>query len=208
MADLEAVLRSGIAELELTAADAQIEQLLAFVRLLAKWNRSYNLTSIDRPEDMVRLHLLDSLAILPFLRGKRILDVGTGAGLPGIPLAILDADREFVLLDSNSKKTRFVTQAGIELGLRHVAVQHARVEQFRPAVRFDTVLCRAFASLDEILAMTRRLLSSDGVLLAMKGKLQAEELSDLEPGVQAQIHALEVPGLDAERHVAAITVRG
>lgn len=208
MADLEQLLRQGLTELELTATPAQVDKLLAFVRLLAKWNRVYNLTAISRPDDMVRLHLLDSLAILPYLRGCRILDVGTGAGLPGIPLAILDSSREFVLLDSNSKKTRFVTQAAIELGLRHVSVAHSRIEQYRPESGFDTVLCRAFASLDDILATTRRLLNPGGTIAAQKGRVDAGQLSALGDEYEVQTLPLNVPGLDAQRHLVAITIRG
>ena len=194
-------------ELALAVSAEQADQLLAFKRLLAKWNRVYNLTSIDRPEEMVRLHLLDSLAIHPYLKGQRILDVGTGAGLPGIPLAIVNPNREFVLLDSNSKKTRFVTQAAIELGLKNVSVAHARIEQYRPEQGFDMVMCRAFASLADIVAGTARLLNAGGSILAQKGKLQSAELGEVE-GVEFQAYSLRVPGLDAERHLVAITVRG
>jgi len=208
VSDLEALLRQGLAALEQDATPAQIRKLLAFQRLLAKWNRVYNLTAIRRPEDMVKLHLLDSLTIFPFLRGQRVLDVGTGAGLPGIPLAILDESRQFILLDSNAKKTRFVTQAAIELGLKHVQVENSRIEHFEPEQRFDLVLCRAFASLGDIVTSTRRLLAPGGTIAAQKGKVLAEELAGVADEFETSTFPLCVPGVEAERHLIAITMRG
>lgn len=206
MIQAESLLRQGLAELPLAASENQVQQLLSFLRLLLKWNRVYNLTAIDRAEDMVGLHLLDSLAVLPHLGGERILDVGTGAGLPGIPLALFETTRQFVLLDSNAKKTRFVTQAVIELGLRNVRVEHARIEQYAPDEGFDRVICRAYAALPEILDQTRRLLRRGGQILALKGRLAESELAPI-AGVEMQTFKLDVPGIDAERHVVAITVR-
>ncbi|NJD08701.1 MAG: 16S rRNA (guanine(527)-N(7))-methyltransferase RsmG [Methylococcaceae bacterium] len=206
MIQAESLLRQGLAELPLAASENQVQQLLSFLRLLLKWNRVYNLTAIDRAEDMVGLHLLDSLAVLPHLGGERILDVGTGAGLPGIPLALFEPTRQFVLLDSNAKKTRFVTQAVIELGLRNVRVEHARIEQYAPDEGFDRVICRAYAALPEILDQTRRLLRRGGKILALKGRLAESELAPI-AGVEMQTFKLDVPGIDAERHVVAITVR-
>jgi 16S rRNA (guanine527-N7)-methyltransferase len=171
---LETVLADGLAALKIAADAAQQARLLEFPRLLRKWNRVYNLTAIEDPAQMVRLHLLDSLSLLPYLRGARVLDVGTGAGLPGIPLAIMAPGAAFTLLDSNAKKTRFVRQAAIELGLANVQVEHARIEQFRPAQGFDTILTRAFASLPVIVAETARLLNPGGLILAQKGKLPSK----------------------------------
>lgn len=190
-----------------SATAEQRGRLLDFLRLLRKWNRVYNLTAIDQPLDMVRLHLLDSLALLPYLDGARVLDVGTGAGLPGIPLAVLAPQRAFTLLDSNAKKTRFVRQAAIELGLANVQVEHARIEHYRPPQGFDLILARAFASLADIVGETARLLKPGGTILAQKGKLPEEEINALE-NVTIETFPLAVPGIDAQRHLIAIKLRG
>ena len=189
----------------IAATALQTDRLLRFIDLLLKWNRVYNLTSVVRPADMVSLHLLDSLAILPYLSGARVLDVGTGAGLPGLPLALFSPGKAFTLLDSNAKKTRFVRQAAIELGLSNVTVAHDRAEQFRPAQGFDCIMARAFANLPEIMAQTLHLLNPGGVLLAQKGKLPEDELNALEDTV-FQVIPLSIPGVDAERHLIAIKV--
>ncbi len=200
-----AVLRAGLARLHLPAEEGQIAALLRLLALIGKWNKVYNLTAIKDPREMLTHHLLDSLAVLPYLHGRRIIDVGTGAGLPGLPLAIMSPQREFVLLDSNNKKTRFVTQAVIELGLQNVTVQNLRVEEYRPAALFDTVVSRAFASLAEMVRLTQALRAPDGVFLAMKGQAPAEEISELPAGFKIQeIAALTVPGLEAERHAVVI----
>ena len=186
------------------ATDAQA-RLLHFVALLEKWNRVYNLTAVREPAQMVTRHLLDSLAIAPYVRGARVLDIGTGAGLPGIPLAVMMPAREFVLLDSNSKKTRFVTQAVAELGLRNVEVVAARVEKYIPATQFDTLIARAFSSLGELVAAAGHLAAADGVYLAMKGVYPEEELAALPAEFAVQeTAALNVPGLDGARHVVVI----
>jgi len=190
------ILVSGLEALNLSIAEDKVEQLLSFIKLLEKWNKAYNLTAIRDKEDMVRLHLLDSLAIVPFIEGKRVIDIGTGAGLPGIPLAIYLPDIEFVLLDSNAKKTRFVQQAIIDLKLGNVSVCHNRVEQYHPEKGFDTAITRAFASLSDIVQLTAHLLNKDGVLLAMKG--QAPDVLELESAITTLI-PVNVPGITAER---------
>jgi len=197
------MLADGLAAMGIPATEAQQARLLEFPRLLRKWNRVYNLTAIANPAQMVRLHLLDSLSLLPYLKGRRVLDVGTGAGLPGIPLALLAQDKEFTLLDGNAKKTRFVRQAAIELALSNVHVEHARIEQYRPAQDFDTILVRAFAGLPVIVGETARLLSPGGVILAQKGKLPQQEIQALEH-VSVEAYPLTVPGIDAARHLVAI----
>lgn len=212
-AGLSAGLSAGIKALKLDCPLDVQAQLLDYVQLLDKWNRVYNLTAVRDPAEMVTRHLLDSLTIMPFLdkesEGKRILDVGTGAGLPGIPLALLSAqthpEREFVLLDSNSKKTRFLQQAVAELGLENVQVVHSRTETFQPEQGFDVVLSRAFASVADMLAGAGRHCVPGGIMLAMKGADPAAELMDLDEAFELeQVARLTVPGLAEERHLVCL----
>lgn len=191
------ILESGIAALNLNATDEQVDRLCAFIKLIEKWNKAYNLTAIRNREEMARLHILDSLAIVPFVEGERIIDIGTGAGLPGIPLAICLPEKSFMLLDSNSKKTRFVQQAVLELKLKNVQVLNSRVENYRPEQRYDAVLTRAFASLPDIIDLTAHLLAQDGILLAMKGQTPEVELAEI--AAKKSIVPVHVPGIDAER---------
>jgi 16S rRNA (guanine527-N7)-methyltransferase len=207
MEPTERLLADGLEAMKLAATPAQRAGLLAFLNLLRKWNRVYNLTAITDTKDMVPLHLLDSLALLPYLPAGRVLDVGTGAGLPGIPLALLCPEREFTLLDSNAKKTRFVQQAAIELGLANVRVEHARIELFQPPQGFDAILARAFASLPDIVAETSRLLNPGGMILAQKGKTPVAEIHALQQ-VAVESFPLHIPGVAAARHLIAITLRG
>ena len=194
-------LLTGLDTLNISLEEHKIEQLLAFVQLLEKWNKAYNLTAIRNKAAMIGLHLLDSLAVAPYIQGPRIIDIGTGAGLPGIPLAIYYPELQFTLLDSNAKKTRFVQQAILELGLKNVTVSHTRVEQYEPEQNFDTVITRAFASLPDILKLTSHLLSEQGILLAMKG--QATDIPELE-NAQTSIIPIHVPDVDAERCLVKI----
>ncbi|ORU91303.1 MAG: 16S rRNA methyltransferase G [Cycloclasticus sp. symbiont of Poecilosclerida sp. N] len=163
-----AQLERGLNAMEISLPQKNLQTLMAFLAMLLKWNRVYNLSAIKEPEQMVTLHLLDSLAVLPHLHGRRCIDVGTGAGLPGIPLAIARPDIEFVLLDSNSKKTRFIQQACIELKLKNVFPLHERVEMYQPEQKFDTVTARAFTAMLDLLTKTRHLLRENGQLLALK----------------------------------------
>ena len=190
-------LLAGLVQLNLVLDQAQIDQLLAYIQLIEKWNKAYNLTAVRDIHEMVTTHLLDSLAILSHVQGSRIADIGTGAGLPGIPLAICRPDWQFSLVDGNSKKTRFVQQAVLELRLRNVEVFHARVENMQANIAFDTVLCRAFASMPDIVRLCRHLLTASGQILAMKGQTPHEEL--LELSETYQIIPVNVPGIDAER---------
>lgn len=201
METCEKILVSGLESLNLSLAQDKITQLLGFIRLIEKWNKAYNLTAIRNREDMVRLHLLDSLTIVPFIEGKRVIDIGTGAGLPGIPLAIYLPEIEFTLLDSNAKKTRFVQQVIIDLKLKNVSVCHNRVEQYHPEKSFDTVITRAFASLSDIVELTAHLLGKEGVLLAMKGQLP--EVPKLE-SAKTELYPVNVPGIDADRCLVRI----
>jgi 16S rRNA (guanine527-N7)-methyltransferase len=181
--------------------------LLAYLALLEKWNKVYNLTAVRDPAQMVPQHLLDALSIRPYLFGTRILDVGTGAGLPGIPLAIAEPDRDFVLLDSALKRTRFVTQAVGELGLQNVEVVQARVEDFQPARLFDTITSRAFTATEDFVTATAHLLVANGRLLAMKGKLPEQEINKLPKQWTCEAHKLVVPGVVGERHVLQIMLK-
>ena len=200
-------LTSGLDSLGVAANSAQQQLLLDYLALLKKWNAAYNLTAIRDPAAMVTRHLLDSLAVAPWLTGDQCIDVGTGAGLPGIPLAILFPQRAFDLLDSNGKKTRFLFQAKTALGLENVTVHHARVESFSPDRCYDVVLSRAFASLSDMLAGTRHLLCPGGVLLAMKGARPDDELVSIERHCAVRhIRPLSVPGLDEQRHLVELAL--
>jgi 16S rRNA (guanine527-N7)-methyltransferase len=190
-------LNQGLADLNLSITEQQQQQLLRFIKLIEKWNKAYNLTAVRDPLEMVSLHLLDSLAILSHVKSPQIADIGTGAGLPGIPLAICMPDCHFTLVDSNSKKTRFVQQAVLELQLKNVDVIHSRAELVRPESLFSTVISRAFASMNDILKLTGHLLADDGVLLAMKGQTPEQEL--LAVSMEYSVIPLVVPGITAER---------
>jgi 16S rRNA (guanine527-N7)-methyltransferase len=198
-------LDAGLAALAEPVERVARGRLLTYLDLLARWNRTYNLTSVRDPGEMVTRHLLDSLSILPWLVGERALDVGTGAGLPGLVLAAARASRHWVVLDSNGKKTRFCLQAVAELGLQNVQVVRARVESYEDPAGFPCIVSRAFASLDGFVAGARHLLSPGGVLLAMKGRRPtADELGSLPQVGQTQVIALEVPGLAEERHLVRL----
>ena len=182
--------------------------LLAYLQLLAKWNRAYNLTAVRDPAQMVTRHLLDSLVIAPYLSGKYLLDVGTGAGLPGVPMAIMFPERNFDLLDSNGKKARFLFQVKTGLRLDNMQVHHHRVESFQPQGRYDGVLSRAFASLVDMVSCCRHLLAPGGCFFAMKGAYPDEELEAVAALCDVRaIHRLEVPGLHEQRHLVEMTPR-
>jgi len=195
-------LQQGITKLGLNVTVEAQEKLIAYLQLMLKWNKAYNLTAIRELDSMVIRHVLDSLSILPFINQSPVLDVGTGAGLPGIPLALCLPDHQFVLLDSNGKKTRFLTQAKIELGIENIEVIHSRIEDYRPDCRFEMITCRAFAALNTILDLTQHLVTSSTRVMAMKGK---EEMPALAEGyTQLAQHELQVPWLDEERRLIEI----
>ena len=202
MASLEA----GMQSMAIDYSAEQRDQLLAYLQLLITWNRAYNLTAIRDPAEMVKLHLLDSLTVLPHIQGQRLIDVGTGAGLPGIPLAIMCPDRHFTLLDSNGKRTRFLFQARCELGLANVSEIQSRVEQHRPDRGYDAVLSRAFTSVADMVNKCAHLLTTDGLFLAMKGKFPQSELSEVGKAYKVDVsHTLQVPGVEGERHLIVIS---
>lgn len=185
-------------------ADVQ-ERLLAYAAFLEKWNRTYSLTALRDPKLAVSHHLLDSLAILPYVNVSTLLDVGSGGGQPGIPLAIARPELAVTLLDSNSKKTAFLQQAVIELGLKNVQVVTARVEEFKPAAPFAAITSRAFAELADFVGLTRHLLAPGGEWLAMKGQRPVAEMNKLPAGVSVKaVHRLVVPGVDGERHLVVM----
>ena len=200
-------LELGIKTLRLSCTSQQVEQLLAYLEMLQRWNKAYNLTAIREPIQMVRLHLLDSLAINPYVQGvKHIIDVGTGPGLPGIPLAILNPDINFTLLDSNGKKTRFLFQAINDLSLANAKEINHRVEKYEPEQLFEIVLSRAFSSISDMLTQCDHLVSDSGYFLAMKGKKPNSELSQITKDYKVvNLSQINVPQVDSERHLIKIT---
>ncbi len=177
----------------------QIQQWSEYLDLLLKWNKAFNLTAVRERQQMEVLHLLDSLSIAPYISMNRLIDVGCGAGLPGIPLAILYPDKQFTLLDSNSKKTRFLQQAKRELKLNHIDIVHQRVESYQPEQRYDAVLSRAFTQLNHIVKTCTHLLNQSGQFLAMKGQVPQAEIRLLDQTIPIDIQRLKVPGLQAQR---------
>lgn len=205
--DIKQLLLDGLSQLNLaqTLEESQQTKLIKYVELLNKWNKTYNLTAVRKPEQMVSRHLLDSLAICPYLRGKRILDVGTGAGLPGIPLAIRFPARHFTLLDSNNKKTRFVTQVVSELELSNVDVVQSRVEDAQFLEPFDVIISRAYSAIGDMLKQTSHLLAAYGCFLAMKGINPVAEIDELpDKFLLKENYVINVPGLDESRHLLEI----
>lgn len=193
-ARINSLLDQGLRQFELAALASPF---LDYLSLLNKWNLAYNLTAIRDPFEMISKHILDSLAVLTWIKGPRILDVGTGAGLPGIPLAIARPDMHFVLLDSNGKKIRFLKEVKRQLHLNNVDVVQFRVENYHLASGFDTVISRAFSSIEQMIHWTHHLLAQDGLWLAMKGRSpEAELLSIPHP---YQVHRYHVDGIEGER---------
>lgn len=199
---IEQSIIEGAGRLGIPLPDGAAGRLTAYLALLERWNRAYNLTAVRDPGAMVVRHLLDSLSILPWIEGSHVLDVGSGAGLPGIPLAIVQPGLRLCLLDSNGKRTRFLSQAASELHLTNIEVVRSRVEDYRPATPFNSVVSRAFATLADLLASAGHLCAPDGRLLAMKGVFPDDELAHLPADyVLAGVYPLHVPNLEAERHL-------
>jgi len=203
MSALAETLSLGVAKMGLPVSAAQQEMLLQYLALLDKWNKVYNLTAVRNPLEMVTLHLLDSLSVLPYIKGGNLLDVGSGGGLPGIVLAICLPSLEVTTIDTVQKKAIFMRQVKGELGLSNLNVVHERVERFEPEKPFEMIISRAFSEIDVFMALTQHLLDDVGVWLAMKGVSPQEELDGL--GAKTfDVHPLSVAGLDAARHLAVI----
>jgi 16S rRNA (guanine527-N7)-methyltransferase len=197
------ILADGLVAEEITLSQETQQKLLGYLDLLAKWNKVHNLTAVRDPEEMVKLHLLDSLAVLPHIRSGNLLDVGSGAGLPGIPIALARPELKVTVLDSSHKKATFLRQAKGELGLNNLDVVCARVEEYQPEQKFDQVISRAFSDIAEFVKLTAHLRSADGMWLAMKGIYPYDELAQLKD-LSVEVVPLTVSGLDAQRHLVIL----
>lgn len=205
MNSLPSLLKKALIDNGIEASEEQQTQWVNYLQALVTWNNVYNLTSITEPRDMVYLHIIDSLLVAPFIHGTRCLDVGSGAGLPGIPLAILSPTQHWTLLDKNSKKTRFMFQAAAQLGLKNVTVVHQRGEAFQPTTPFHTIISRAYASLALFVETTEHALAAEGQFVAMKGKYPDDEIAELPTHIRVNAtHALTMKGMPIDRHVVCL----
>ena len=203
-------LDSLLSQTDLEVSELQRDQLVGYVQMLNKWNKAYNLTSVRNPMDMLVKHIMDSIVVSPFLVGERFIDVGTGPGLPGIPLAIMNPSYQFTLLDSLGKRIRFIKQVLHELGINNVEPIQSRVEEFEPEVGFDGVISRAFASMMDMVEWCHHLPKTDqGVFLALKGQLPEDEIAQLPESLAvSQVHVLQVPELEGDRHLIILEKKG
>lgn len=199
-----------LAQTDLEVNENQREQLVGYVEMLNKWNKAYNLTSVRDPMEMLIKHILDSIIVSTYLHGKRFIDVGTGPGLPGVPLAIMNPDCDFVLLDSLGKRIRFIKQATHELGIKNVTPIQSRVEEYQPEDKFDGVLSRAFASMTDMVEWCHHLPKDNtGVFMALKGQLSENEIEHIpEWCTVTGVKALQVPELEGERHLVILSRKG
>ena len=202
MTNLTTGIKKGLSYFDIEADDQQIDLLNRYLNLLEKWNKAYNLTAVRNINDMLERHLVDSFSIAPFIQGDRFIDVGTGPGLPGIPLSILYPKKTFHLLDSNGKKTRFLQQAKLELDLKNIEVINERVESVQLDSAFDGILSRAFTTIEDMLDKTDHLCADNAHFYAMKGIWPKKELENVTKAYQ--VHALNWPGNDTERHLVVI----
>ena len=200
---LQQKLEQGLQEMGLELADETRQKLLDYLALLGKWNKVHNLTAVRDPLDMVTLHLLDSLAVTPHVGSGRLLDVGSGAGLPGIPLALVRPDLQVTVMDSSHKKASFMRQAKAVLQIPNLEVVCGRVEKYQPEAGFDMIISRAFSDIAEFVRLSRHLLAPAGIWLAMKGVHPYDELAQLKD-LTFTVEPLHVPGLDAQRHLVII----
>lgn len=201
---LNTQLQQGLADLKLDLPTSAEVKLLKYISLLEKWNKAFNLTAITDPYEIITHHLLDSLSVVSFITGGRICDVGTGAGLPGIPLSIALPEKKFSLLDSNGKKTRFLVQAISELKVNNVEVVQSRVENFQPKELFNNITARAFGSVHDIIRSCQHLLKPDGQMLLMRGQIDQQELVGIKG--KTEVVALDVPRLRKERNLLVVEV--
>ncbi len=198
-------LQHGISALSLDCSEENLDTLLAYIDLLKKWNSAYNLLGGNESAALVSRHILDSLSINPYLYGNLIADIGAGAGLPGVPLAILNPDKKFVLIDSNGKKTRFMFQAKLQLGLSNISVENCRIEHYQSKQQIDMVMCRAFSTLADALTMLEPIFSDECKLLAMKGQYPEAEIALLPAGFElSRSIKLDVPGSESQRHLIEV----
>ncbi len=205
---MKALLSQLIEKTGMEIPASQQDQLIGYVELLNKWNKAYNLTSVRDPNEMVVKHIMDSIVVGTHLDGERYIDVGTGPGLPGIPLAITNPDKEFVLLDSLGKRIRFIRQVTHELGIKNVTAVQSRVEEYQPETGFDGVLSRAFASMNDMVSWCRHLPAENGNFLALKGQLDASEVDDVPHWCSVtDIKPLHVPGLEGDRHLVILAAK-
>ncbi|MDE1315382.1 16S rRNA (guanine(527)-N(7))-methyltransferase RsmG [Vibrio aestuarianus] len=210
MSELRTRLDQLVSQTNLEVNEQQRNQLVGYVEMLDKWNKAYNLTSVRNPMDMLVKHILDSIVVSPHLQGERFIDVGTGPGLPGIPLAIMNPDKTFFLLDSLGKRIRFIKQVLHELGIKNVTTIQSRVEEFQPEVKFDGVLSRAFASVLDMVEWCHHLPKEQtGLFLALKGQLPEEEIATLPEWCSVtDVKALKVPELEGDRHLVILSRKG
>ncbi|MGK0249121.1 MAG: 16S rRNA (guanine527-N7)-methyltransferase [Oleispira sp.] len=205
MANYSSAISSGATQIGVSLSDQQLELLVQYLELFIKWNKAYNLSAIRDPEQMIPLHLLDSLIVHAYIQtANNIIDVGTGPGLPGVVLAIMNPEKKFTLLDSNGKKTRFLFQAKLALKLDNVTIVNERVEAYQPEQGFDMIISRAFASITDMTYWCKHLLAEKGIFLAMKGQYPTEEFAAVADKYKLiESHKLNVPGVDGERHLLA-----
>lgn len=209
MPELITQLSAATRPLALSLSEQQLQQLARYLALLQAWNQAYNLTAVRDIQAMIPQHILDSLAALPFLTGKHFLDVGTGPGLPGIPLAIARPECEFTLLDSNGKKTRFLQHVKHTLKLDNVHIIQSRIENYHPEIEFDGILSRAFASLADFIKATRPLMGKTTRLIALKGARAADEIAEVrDPTLAISCEDIDIPGLTATRALVIVTKAG
>ena len=204
--DIEERLKSGAENMKVFLADEMLEKLVDYIYLLHKWNATYNLTALKNPGDMLTHHVLDSLSVVPFLvKSQNILDVGSGGGLPGLVLAIVYPEKHVSMVDIVQKKTAFLNQARIELGLDNLTIHTGRVEKLQVEKKFDAIISRAFSSLPDFVWLSGHLLDRNGRFYAMKGLIPSDEISNLPSGWKVErIDVLNVPSLDAQRHLIVI----
>lgn len=203
---IQQIWKSGLSELSIQLDNEQVNKLKQYIDLLARWNKTYNLTAVREPIDMIPLHIFDSLVVAEYIKGETCLDVGSGAGLPTIPLAIIQPQRQFTALDTNGKKTRFIQQAIIELGLNNVKVEQARIENWQSEIKFDAIISRAFASIHDFINSSSIHLSENGMMYAMKGLFPKAEIQYMPKGYALKnTYELDVPFVDGERHLLEIS---